>query len=685
MASKAVRADLDFEGENQLIRPIAHKRANPPSQEEQAEAEFFYAHGRLGFVGQTKDGTNRLKPIDPSYRPDHHGKQKAETIEDFHEAVTGTRLDEFAEPTQPVKFNGQPAVNLGAPVSENDAARMAELSQVLSYTNDLYKPVEATLRAIGGAALVHVPVLAATDQPFDFGAPFPVVIDGETHDGSPDVPILIFAQSAIETNGIHYPNPSGGWRRATTFTNGAGEIVDLAEFVASGAIVHVTKGQKFGNQFFSYSNGRYLDPDTDAQAGVWTRFLNERDSINTLAEPTQPVAFGGQRLTDLAPSQQAGDAVRRSELDAARAAFTSGQQSADARTLDQIPAPAADVSLAQHEITNLKDGSTPQSASTVKQLSDARAALQQAISDAQAQLQQLQQTSDARTLDQIPRAAATVDLNAQRLSNVSPSQADNDAVVRSELQSARAELAARTLDQIPTAANVVNLGGQRITAAGDPLDDSDLITRRYVRGLVSGIDWKRNARVVALTDVPLSGLGTVSGKQLADGDRVLTPKQTDAKKRIIWVARAGAWEKSDDTSGASLTAGATVIVTEGEGKGEWRLLTPDPLVEGQTDLEWDIFPIHDYTASKGARLVGTDIQVDETVARKFTAVLGAGSQWTINHNLASEAVVTQLWDVSVTPWEAVDARIEQEPSGNTAYVSVSNPVGAGVYRFNAVG
>lgn len=104
--------------------------------------------------------------------------------------------------------------------------------------------------------------------------------------------------------------------------------------------------------------------------------------------------------------------------------------------------------------------------------------------------------------------------------------------------------------------------------------------------------YKDPVTVVATSNVALTGLQTIDGVALIAGDTVFTPAQSDATKRMIWVAAAGAWELRVDVSKPEYwPLGVRVFVLRGTTNAgtSWRLTSPVviPIRPGATSLTWE--------------------------------------------------------------------------------------------------
>jgi hypothetical protein len=94
-----------------------------------------------------------------------------------------------------------------------------------------------------------------------------------------------------------------------------------------------------------------------------------------------------------------------------------------------------------------------------------------------------------------------------------------------------------------------------------------------------------HARVVATTNITLSGEQTIDGVAVVSGDRVLVARQTAGAQNGIYLAASGAWSRAADfDAAAEMPQYAMVPVYEGaeHGLNAWLLLTPATIVVGTT-------------------------------------------------------------------------------------------------------
>lgn len=95
------------------------------------------------------------------------------------------------------------------------------------------------------------------------------------------------------------------------------------------------------------------------------------------------------------------------------------------------------------------------------------------------------------------------------------------------------------------------------------------------------------ARVLAASNITLSGEQTIDSVAVVSGDTVLVNGQTDATENGLYAASASAWERSTTFAEASqMIAGVLVSVTEGTlyADSVWMFSTTGDITVGDTDL-----------------------------------------------------------------------------------------------------
>lgn len=208
------------------------------------------------------------------------------------------------------------------------------------------------------------------------------------------------------------------------------------------------------------------------------------------------------------------------------------------------------------------------------------------------------------------------------------------------------------LDEFAAPTTSVSFGGQRAINGATPTSASDLTTKNYVDLLVQGLSWKESVRVATTGNIALTGLQTIDGITLVDGDRVLVKANTTGSENGIWLARTGAWERAPDATIGQLKSGASVMIREGTANQDqqWRLITDGTIQVGTTALVWtQIGAVISYTGTGGIIVTGNVISPDTTIlVRKAAGTLGDGSSTNLNfgHALGTLDVTCAVFQIS---------------------------------------
>lgn len=127
---------------------------------------------------------------------------------------------------------------------------------------------------------------------------------------------------------------------------------------------------------------------------------------------------------------------------------------------------------------------------------------------------------------------------------------------------------------------------------------SDALNR--LGGARSTLGMKTPVRAAVSTNITLSGLQTVDGVALAEGDRVLPYGQTDAEDNGIWVAATSAWTRAKDFDGTTDWVKGTLIpVAEGTiNAGKiFRVTSADPSSIDVDDIDFESISFADAHAN----------------------------------------------------------------------------------------
>ena len=93
--------------------------------------------------------------------------------------------------------------------------------------------------------------------------------------------------------------------------------------------------------------------------------------------------------------------------------------------------------------------------------------------------------------------------------------------------------------------------GSYIGSYDVPNDPYAYITKEYADSISAGLDPKESVVVITESDgnITLSGLQTIDGTLLTEGQRVLVTAQTDPIENGIYTASSGAWSRATDSDG----------------------------------------------------------------------------------------------------------------------------------------
>lgn len=268
---------------------------------------------------------------------------------------------------------------------------------------------------------------------------------------------------------------------------------------------------------------------------------------------------------------------------------------------------------------------------------------------------------------------------------------------------------AYTLDSFAAPVGNLNLNNNRITGLADAVATTDAVTLAQLTAATStsaaGLTPHNAVRLLASSNITLSGAQTIDGTAVADGDRVVCIGQTDATQNLIYVASTtGAWTIADDSTQGNLKTGSMLLVTDGtSGKGsQWWVTTQGALTIGTTAITWSEYGLNDgrifgngLTTSgatvsvkpdTGIVVTPTGVAIDTTVvARKvMSAPFGdtTSTVFNIAHNLNSTAVKAVLYNISTNQEEECGVEIVD---ANNVSLSFANPPATNAYKAAIIG
>jgi hypothetical protein len=158
-------------------------------------------------------------------------------------------------------------------------------------------------------------------------------------------------------------------------------------------------------------------------------------------------------------------------------------------------------------------------------------------------------------------------------------------------------------------------------------------------GVVDDLGIKRPVRCASTSNVTLSGLQTIDGIALVEGDRVLLTGQSTGSQNGIWIASTGNWTRPKDFDGAlDCVRGTLVFVQVGSANARslWQVDTPDPITISTTPLSFVelVLAIGNSTWSN-TRLAKTANYTVANADKGVTLALGGNAFFTVTLNAAS--------------------------------------------------
>jgi hypothetical protein len=195
----------------------------------------------------------------------------------------------------------------------------------------------------------------------------------------------------------------------------------------------------------------------------------------------------------------------------------------------------------------------------------------------------------------------------------------------------------------------LDANAKRIINVAQPVNDQDVATKLYADSIAAGLSV--HASVMHATtptdgniNLTTGGLLTLDGVQVSDGDRILVKNQSDGTQNGIYIASTGTWLRASDyddlPSGIDeVRAGDFFFVEEGNTLADtgWILTTNEPLVLGQTELEYTQF------SSAGVIQAGLGLFKDSNTIRIGEATGGNAR----TSGVAKDGITASTYDIAV--------------------------------------
>jgi hypothetical protein len=191
-------------------------------------------------------------------------------------------------------------------------------------------------------------------------------------------------------------------------------------------------------------------------------------------------------------------------------------------------------------------------------------------------------------------------------------------------------------------------------------NDRSLVDKAYVDAVATGLQAKAAVDVATTTNITLSGLTTVDGITLSEGDRILVKDQTTGSENGIYSASTGNWSRTEDydfSPSGEIANGDLIPVLTGDTNqsSQWILTTEDPIESGDT-LSFSLFSqLLDISAGNGIDIstAGSTKQISVDLATNSGLGFNSGDL-TISSNIAGSGLT---WNTGVLNVCATDTAI----------------------------
>lgn len=201
---------------------------------------------------------------------------------------------------------------------------------------------------------------------------------------------------------------------------------------------------------------------------------------------------------------------------------------------------------------------------------------------------------------------------------------------------------------------------------------------------VSGFQFKESVRAATVDNITLSGLQTIDGISLVEGDRVLVKDQSNRVENGIYVVSEDSWSRAadfDDVPSSEVETGAFVLVQTGtlNAATAWILTTPSPVDVGSSDLVFTKFgsggsvsSVAMTTPVQGITVTGSPITTSGTLSLDLANDLAA-IEYMSTRGLATRTA-TDTWRTrSITAGTGINVTNGDGVAGNPT-ISLSTPV-----------
>ena len=192
--------------------------------------------------------------------------------------------------------------------------------------------------------------------------------------------------------------------------------------------------------------------------------------------------------------------------------------------------------------------------------------------------------------------------------------ADIPSIAHTKISDFDTGVRANRLDQMSAPTGNVDINSNKLTNVTDPTSAQDAATKAYVDAVKTGLDVKDSVKVATTANITLSGTQTIDGVAVSADDRVLVKNQSTASENGIYDCKSGSWSRSSDfDANSEVTSGAFVFVEQGTASADagYVLTTDGSITVGTTALSFTQFSgAGQITAGDGLQKSGNTLSAD---------------------------------------------------------------------------